>query len=268
MLNEQIEKAGASDQPELHQLWETVFGDSTDVVQAFYDRFPPDVTGWVLRRNKQICSAAYVIPGNWYISQTGIKPAAYVYAVATEPSVRGNGYAGKLMRTIADYAEERALLLYTRPAEESLFPWYAEKMNAGNTGFLKERKYVRSESFRSLPFSRITPQQYSSVREQILSHSPHLVMSENFLRLQEQYSSGFYAVGKGCCCIVKENDVLRLPELLISDEQRENAVQTILHAFNIHTALVRSTGTKADSSGVAYIGEELPSDTNWGLYLE
>ena len=98
MSIEQITRASNDDQPKLHQLWETVFHDTPDIVEAFFERFPPEISGWVLRNEDQICSAAYLIPGNWFLNGSDLRPAAYVYAVATVPSERGKGYAGRLMR--------------------------------------------------------------------------------------------------------------------------------------------------------------------------
>ncbi|MBR0396953.1 MAG: hypothetical protein IJI10_01655, partial [Eubacterium sp.] len=65
MSIEQIGKANAGDQPQLHRLWESVFGDPPELVQAFFDRFPPEASGWVVRQGDRICSAAYLLPGNW-----------------------------------------------------------------------------------------------------------------------------------------------------------------------------------------------------------
>lgn len=268
MSIEQIGKANANDQPQLHRLWETVFGDPPEVVQAFFDRFPPEISGWVLRIGETICSAAYLIPGNWYLSQQEMLPAAYVYAVATNPSMRKKGYAGKLLQAIAAFAEERNLLLYTRPAERSLFPWYKSTMCAGNVSFLKNKYFEFGTTLDALPCQRITAMEYGAMRERLLSSQPHLVLSENFLHLQEIYSDGFYSVGDGCCCIIKGKDEIQIPELLISDCQTEGAVQTLISKFEVQDAVVQAVGDASDLPGVAYAGKALPNQTNWGFFLE
>lgn len=265
---EQIRKACAKDQPQLHRLWETIFGDSPDLIQAFFDRFPPEISGWVFCQGKIICSAAYVIPGNWYIHQSDMQPAGYVYAVATDPAVRGRGYAGALMGAIAEFAQKRNLLLYTRPAEQSLFPWYNTKMNAGNIGYLHHCLFVVENGSEKLPFRRLTPAKYGAARERFLANQPHLILSENFLRLQEMYSDGFYAVGEGCCCVIKEEGRIQIPELLISNMQKEEAIQTLLEHFQASEAVIRFVGNSSNIPGVAFSGNALPEQTNWGLFLE
>lgn len=268
MSIEMIRKANTQDQPELHRLWETVFGDPPEMVQAFFDRFPQEIAGWVLTLDDQICSAAYLLPGNWYVNRSEIQPAAYVYAVATDPSARRKGYAGRLMREIASFAEERGLLLYTRPAEQSLFPWYGEKLDACNVGYFKKLQVRIDSAHDALPCLPLSPGEYGAVREQYLAETPHLILSENFLRLQETYSSGFYQIGGGCCCVTKENDTLHIPELLAPNENIESCVQALLTFFGAQKAIVRSPGSDSDEPGIAYAGMIRPSDTNWGFFLE
>ncbi len=267
-MSEQITKANAGDQPELHRLWETVFGDPPEIVQAFFECFPPEVCGWVLRKDGRICSAAYLIPGNWYMNQADLRPAAYVYAVATEPSERGKGYAGRLMKTLSRIAEERNLLLYTRPAEESLFPWYASSLGARNIGCTALKHQASAETFNPLSCRLISAVEYGIMRERILANVPHIVLSENFLRLQEAYSQGYFAIGDGCCNVVSESSRLYIPELLISDAQAEEAVNTLMQKFEASNAVVLTSGSDAECPVVSYTGEPLPADINWGFFLE
>ena len=268
MSIEQIRKACANDQPQLHRLWEIVFGDPPELVQAFYDLFPPEISGWVLCYGETICSAAYVIPGNWYICQSDMRPAGYVYAVATDPGMRGRGYAGALMRAISEFARDRNLLLYTRPAEQSLFPWYEAKMKAGNVGYFQHRHFTVVNGSEKLSLRRLSPAEYGAAREHHLANQPHLILAENFLRLQEIYSDGFYAVGKGCCCVIKEKEKIQIPELLIPNVHKTEAIQTLLEHFQTSEASARFVGTSSDIPGVAFAGNALPEQTNWGLFLE
>ena len=268
MSIEQIGKANAGDQPQLHRLWESVFGDPPELVQAFFDRFPPEAFGWVVRQGDRICSAAYLLPGNWYVCQTEMQPAAYVYAVATDLAERKKGYAGRLMQAIAEFAQERGLLLYTRPAEPSLFPWYANKMGAKQTCCFQEQLFHAQATSNVLPCRRISSQEYGTGREKFLSSTPHLLLSENFLRLQEVYSDGYYAIGDGCCCIIQEKGKLHIPELLLPETQTELAVQSLMAHFDAQEVSVRSVGNASDDPGVAYTGTALPIQTNWGFFLE
>ena len=172
------------------------------------------------------------------------------------------------MQTISAFAEERGLLLYTRPAEQYLFSWYETQMIAKNIGYLHTHHFNALSTIADLPCRRITPLEYGAAREQFLAESPHLILSESFLQLQEIYSDGFYAVGSGCCCVVKDNLSLLLPELLVPEAEIKAAVQTLLMHFGTHQAAVRCIGTASDFPGVAYAGVARPDHTNWGFFLE
>ena len=268
MLTEQITKASASDQPELHRLWTAVFGDPPEIVQAFFDHFPPDTSGWILRQDGVVCSAAYLIPGNWYLNQSETIPAAYLYAVATLPTMRRKGCAGRLMHAIAEHTRQRNLMLYTRPAEASLFSWYASTLDTGNIGYFQEMYFRKNESTHLLPIRQISPAEYGMMREAFYTEKPHLLMSEHFLRLQEMYSDGFFAVGEGCCCIIKNDRTLQIPELLVPEEEVLSSVQSLLNHFSSLSAHVRFAGTPSNTPGIVYTGETLPQSTNWGFLLE
>lgn len=268
MASEYITRAEAGDQPALHRLWETVFGDPPELVEAFFYHFPPEVAGWVVRREDKICSAAYLLPGNWYLDGSSFHPAGYVYAVATAPEERGKGYARRLMRTLADAAESRDLLLYTRPAEASLFSWYAKNMGAEQISRMCEQVIDLDLTRPLLPCSRISPAEYAALRENLLAQTPHIVLAEPFLRLQERYSDGFYAVGSGCAAAVQQEKTLYLSELLTAEAQQYAAVQSLLHVFRLPRAVVRLQGAACGAPLASYCGPVLSGKTNWGLFLE
>ena len=265
---ERIAQAEAHDQPELHQLWETVFGDTPEIVQAFFDRFPPEVSGWVLRRDGKLCSAAYVIPGNWLIGPGLFRPAGYVYAVATAPEERGRGYAGRLMRHLSEMAEERELLLYTRPAEASLFPWYAETMRAEHIGRTKEITISEDASAPAVAVRRISPEEYGALREQALCATTHILLSDSFLKLQEMYSDGYYASGDRICCCMRRENSLFIPEIIGHSAEHGPFVQGLLRSFGCKSAVLRVTDAVGSIPVTAYCGDALPEDTQWGLFLE
>lgn len=264
----QICRAAASDQPQLHRIWQEVFGDPTDLILAFFDCFPPETAAWAVRRGSEILSAAYLIPGNWYLSGQALRPAGYVYAVATPEAHRGRGYAGALMRALAQEAAAREMLLYTRPAEASLFPWYAKTMSAGQIGRMTETVLRRDRTAQLLPCRRLTPEEYGAGRETLLQDRPHIVLSERFLRLQEIYSDGYYAVGDSLCCCAKQGDSVLIAEYLGRPEAGLDAARTMMEHFEADSAVLRAEHINGAAPSVAYCGADLREDTHWGLFLE
>lgn len=264
----QICRAASADQPELHRLWQDVFGDPTELILSFFHRFPPEVAAWTVRSENAILSAAYLIPGNWYMNGTEIRPAAYVYAVATPKAMRGMGYAGMLMKALKKEAQARELLLYTRPAEASLFPWYARTMETEHAGRMTERAILRNMETAPLPLRQITPEEYGALREQKLQSLPHIVLSDRFLQLQEIYSNGYFAVGDSLCCCAVQDGSVRMLEYLGSDGALEAAAQNVMKHFEKDEAILRKEERDGVLSSVAYCGEKLPDTTHWGLFLE
>ena len=268
MYELQITRAENRDQPTLHRLWEAVFGDPPELVEAFFECFPPEAAGWVARRGDTICSAAYLLPGNWLLCGDRYQPMGYVYAVATDEAERGKGYAGALMRAMAAEADERGLLLYTRPAERTLFPWYAKTLGAAQTAAMREISISRDDSTEAAELRPLSPALYGARRETLLADRPHVLLSENLLRLQQFNSQaaggGLFAVDQGCCACEKRDGALYLLETIgISDTR---AAQTMMRHLGCDRAVVRAPGD--DTPVAAHRGEPLPENTHWGLFLE
>lgn len=263
-----IGRAAASDQPELHRIWQSVFGDPTELILAFYDCFPPETAAWAVRRKGEILSAAYLIPGNWYLNDAEMRPAGYVYAVATPENHRGKGYAGALMGAIAKEASARGMLLYTRPAERSLYPWYAQTMSADRTGRMNETVIERDRTAALLPCRKISPMEYGALREAYLQNTPHIVLSDRFLRLQELYSDGFFAVGDSICCCAGDGNSLLISEYLGPAEAGVSAAQTVMKLLGKESSVLRAEQSDGSQLSAAYCGSVPELETHWGLFLE
>ncbi len=263
-----IERAENADQPELHQLWESVFGDAPETVQTFFDRFPPEAAGWVLREDGKIRAMAWLLPGSWLITEDSMQAAGYVYAVATAPEARGRGYAGQLMKAIMDFADQRSLLLYTRPAEESLVPWYADRMEAGSVGYMEEIPFTKSgiSDLQVLPVEAL---EYQALREARIGSAPHLLLSEALLRVQKQYlmdaGGDLFQVGSGCCACEMRDGKLYVLELFADDAAA--AMEALMQHFQVEKATLRKASDAAGTLVVCWRGAA-PDTTNFGLFLE
>lgn len=267
-MNILIERAENADQPELHQLWETVFGDDPETVQTFFDRFPPEAAGWVLREDGKIQAMAWLLPGSWLLTENAMQAVGYVYAVATAPEARGRGYAGELMKAIMAFADQRSLLLYTRPAEESLFSWYANHMESGSVGYMEEIPFPKSDA-PDLLVSPVEALEYQALREARLGAAPHLLLSEALLRVQKQYlmdaGGDLFRIGNGCCaCEIREGQLF-VPELFADDENA--AMQALIEHFHVEKAVLRKPSDGTGTPVVCWRGTA-SKHTNWGLFLE
>lgn len=263
-----IERAENADQPALHRLWETVFGDEPETVQTFFDRFPPEAAGWVVREDDEIRAMAWLLPGSWLLTEDSMQAVGYVYAVATAPEARGRGFAGDLMQAIMDFADQRSLLLYTRPAEDGLFSWYESRMEAGSVGTVEEIEYTAAEAAEMTPVP-VDALTYQGLREARFGTRPHLLLSEALLRVQKQYlmdaGGDLFQIGDGCCACELRDDRLYVLELL--SESEDAAMEALMQHFSVEKAVLRKPAEAGGFPVVAWRGTA-PADTNWGLFLE
>lgn len=271
MADTVIRHATEADLPALQALWETVFGDPPEFIQAFFTHFPPETSGWVISRETEICSAAYLLTGNLLISNGQSHPCAYVYAVATPEAQRSYGYASRLMRYFAQLSDKCNFVLYTRPAELGLFAWYRDVMGASGIWTRSEtRVQCDPHGIPTLPVHAKSAVEYGRLREARLAGVPHVALSETFLALQAECSI-LLQVGDGCAAVEVGDDTLLVKELLVPETQREDAIQALLQLFGLNTAIVRQQGNRETAQPFAAFCPRPPVPTapvNWGLFLD
>ena len=131
-------KVNQSDVPNLKSLWKTVFGDSDDVVDFFFDNTVDLNNVYAYKDNGKCVSAFYLI--DVPIKEGRIlKKSMYLYAAATLPEYRKKGIMSKMI----EYAAARLKLsgfdyLYLYPANNELYTFY-EKF--GFKSVFKEKIY-------------------------------------------------------------------------------------------------------------------------------
>lgn len=255
--------------PVLEALWMETFGDPPELVEAFFDQFPPQLHGWVVRLRGEIVSSAYLLHGNLLIRDGSLCAAPYVYAVATPKEHRGNGYAGRLMQFFCQTAQERQMQLYTRPASESLFHWYARVMQTVPAMPLAPIR-VPAEN-RGIDLTQLSPAAYGEKREAILQRRSHIALSSEFLKVQEVFlqaeDGGYYDFGTGICAVEKHEDTIWLKEFLCRTESAESlggGIAAALHAKQAQLWIASEHG----APHVAYSGSLAADPVEWGLLLD
>ena len=262
---------GPQDIVKLEQLWISTFGDPPELIEAFFEAFPPELHGWIVKRGDELLSSAYLLHGNLLIAKNVLRPAAYVYAVATPEAYRGKGYGGMLMRHFAELASEREFLLYTRPASRSLFHWYADVMQTVPSSIMRPVTVFKEPCSPLLQVARITPEQYAESRERLLQAVEHIALSHAFLQTQSFFSSleggGLFSVADGCCTCELQDEILNIKELLIASDMKSAAIQTLLNHFSVSQAKLLVSSDEGEPC-VAYRFDEDLSQVNWGMLLD
>lgn len=239
-----------TDRKQAAALWEQVFGDPATLVEQFLHLFELQ-PGFcmIAEQNGRIAAAAYCLDGLEVLrpGQTPI-PASYLYAVATHPAHRKQGLAAALCRRLRDSCFDRGRILFTKPAEPSLYPWYEEKIGAIPVLPCQSIKIDALPNPADLPdvppLTSLSPAEYGRLRENLLQDMPHVRFPNSLLTwehlLHRQYGGGFFALGSSIADIYIGNGQMEIPELLSSDSAR--TVQTLLSHFHIPTASVTLPG--------------------------
>ena len=267
-----IRCTAAADLPALTRLWQTAFGDPPELIGAFYDRFPPETSTWVVEADGNVATAAHLLDGRLHTSDGRTLPCAYVYAVSTDPAQQGHGYASALMQRFAADADASGCVLYTLPAEASLYAWYRSVMGTTQTARGERLHITREPDMQRLPdVQRVSAQEYAALREQALQGSTHVELSAALLAFQadlcDMCGGALVRIAGGCAAVERDGDLLLVKELLGADTLP--AVQALLTAFGVQDAQLCIQRTGGAQVLAAYRPFSCADpDVLWGLYLD
>ncbi len=146
------------------QLWMQSFGDSPETVDDFF------TTGYKQENSAVLCVENQLVSALYWLDYTWEKETfAYIYAVATEQTFRGQGYGRRLMeeahRTLQVRGYAGAILV---PAEAHLVRWYEKQ---GYETFYRAKKQTVA-SGKKIPVTEISPRQYDKLRKNFLPDEP------------------------------------------------------------------------------------------------
>lgn len=225
-----------ADAPQAAALWSLVFGDEEVLVREFFRIFAHTPHfGMCAEQNSTITAAAYCPQGTDYITASGeLRKGAYLYAVATHPDHRKQGLAAKLCQALKEQVLAAGCeYLFTKPSEESLYPWYEEKIGAQPCMGAAVLEFHRNDAA-PLSVSPLSPDAYLRRRDALLLDLPHVRHNENWMRweqlLHEAYGGAFCAVGEHIADYFSDGSTVQINELLPhpSREAAERAAQALM----------------------------------------
>lgn len=226
-----INKPLLSQIPELRTLWKEAFGDTDEFLDIFFKKaFHPDRCRCITV-DKHVVAVLY-----WFDCIYEDKPIAYIYAVATAKSHRGQGLCQKLMADthlhLAKHGYEGAILV---PGNKELFDFY-KKIGYQTSCYL--RKFQCDAASEDLPLYSIDKEEYARLRKFLLP--PGSVIQEHknldFLETQAKFymGHGFILTAYG------EKDVLHGIELLGDI----SAAPAIIHTLGYKKGFFRTVGNQ------------------------
>jgi len=184
-----IDKPLSTHIPELRRLWTEAFGDTDDFLDLFYNSAFSENRCRCITLDDKVISALY-----WFDCYLDTHKIAYVYAVATSKSHRGQGFGHKLMEDTHSHLKslgyEGVLLV---PGSESLFQYYAG-MEYQTCSYIREFDCTGSQISNDENFmiSEIDKAQYALLRRQFLPSGGVIQENENldFLETLAKFYTG------------------------------------------------------------------------------
>ena len=214
----------------------------------------------------------HLLGGRLHTADGTTLPCAYVYAVSTDPAQQGHGYASALMRRFAAEADANGCVLYTLPAEASLYAWYRSVMGTTQTARGARLRIARAPDMQRPPvIERVSAQEYAALREQALRGRAHVELSAALLAFQADLcdlcGGALVRIASGCAVAERDGAQLLIKELLGTDVLP--AVQALLAGFGAQEAQLCVQRPDGAQTLAAYRPLScVAPDVLWGLYLD
>lgn len=194
------------DLPSLAELWQEVFGDEPEYIHRCFSAYPYPERMFLGEVEGKGVSMSLYFPCTFHRWGKAYS-AAYLYAVATHPSYRGQDNVGQMMANLRPYLREQGVaVLTTVPAEPSLHGFFARH------GFMPYFQEYRQQFTSSLEdtftLSPLSAAMYEQKREAFLQKMPYLQIASEGFRFQESVC----ALGQGGMFQGSEGDILVLEE--------------------------------------------------------
>ena len=208
-----------TDETAIRDIWKQSFGDADDYISFYLDHRMTEENMLIIKQDGKAVSMASFLPVQ-YLHEGSYIDACYVYAVATLPEYRGQGYARKIMEYARALYEQPLLLA---PAEESLITYY-EKIGF-QSAFPRTRQQLTSgvqaleiQEESAFCMEEVTAAEYAKIRDNKCAREGYVRWDEQAV----QYAMELCANGGGKTVVVmREEDINR-------DEQLEETDKDVL----------------------------------------
>jgi GNAT superfamily N-acetyltransferase len=252
-------------------LWQQVFGDDDAYVDNFHDHYYKPERVLTLKDEGGLRSMLVLFPMELRWPDGGLTKASYLYALATDPEVRGQGYATFLMR-YTDFVLEGDCVPYltTVPAEPSLIEFFGRAADFQPCHPIDE---AEGECLApgEVAAERVNGAEYLALREGLLADTAHAVYDEEYLEYQNKVATllggGLYrmetAGGPACAVAQLYEGFLDVKELLTPAGCQAEALSALCAALPGEKYRVRCPAGKGELPGavkkVFGVGKRIPA---------
>lgn len=252
-------------------LWKATFGDDERLVYEFFRLFDYLPTfGMCAEYEGRIVAAAYCPTGiDLVVPGEPARRAAYLYAVATDPEHRNRGLSKELCTRLKDAAFAAGCeYVFTKPSEESLYPWYEEAIGAAPVLGCNRYAFNVGEPA-TMAILQMNPEAYGTLREVFLKDVPHIRFNDSWLtweqHVHEWYGGGFFAVGHYAADMYYYGDTLVINELIppADDETVAAVCNALMNIAEAEKCTCVTPGNRENYVSCAANQCELPKNNPW-----
>ena len=249
------------------KLWSMVFGDDEALVHEFYRLFGEQESFAIcaVHKDGDVVCAAYCPSGTDYITADGeVHKGRYLYAVATHPDHRKQRLASLCCNQARAHTLRGEEYLFTKPSEESLYPWYEENIELfpvlGGKRMELNAKPTAAPSMEPVSF-----EEYFKLRSELLSGTAHVRHSIEWMEweslLHNAYGGGFYAFGDHIADLYFDGTGVQVNELLPhpTEGEAEPLLQGIMAAMGAEKCVCTLFGEENYVSAASKDGQLPPN---------
>lgn len=271
---EELRTSRPGDESALKALWKSVFGDTDEVIDGFFDKLYAPGMASVCVLDGRVVSAAYLFRLGDLVCDGRWTPCKVVYAYGTDPAFRGRGFGGKVLANALERAAASGVTAVC-PARPSLFDYYG---GYGFKTYFYARERRRADDGRDLSGSvtRVTVRGYAALREELLHRRTHIDMDVRAVEYQEllcRVTGGglYYVVADGarCCAAVElAGDEAHIRELIAPVGREDDAAALVCRALRRQAYVLRApAGEGGVGAPFAMLAGNLPASPDPAPWL-
>ncbi len=227
--------------PAQKALWALTFGDDDRYIDDFYRLCAQPSNMLVLLEDGVLRSMLALLPVTLALPDGDSATSAYIYALATDPAARSQGFGRMLLQYVDFYLGERGIeSVTTVPAEASLHRFFAS--NGFSECFATRKiELLAADVGTAAPGDGATPigyEEYGALREMLLKNTFHGVYPSQLLAYQQEIcrnaGGDLYQVNvgeaRGCAAVERGTDNSVLIKELVIDQRHIPAALTAIAA--------------------------------------
>ena len=177
-MNTDIAIATIDDIPALCKLWQMCFDDSPEYISLFYQENFERITTYVCKAGGEIVSMLHVFD-SCFKSGSEQQKALFLYAGATPPEKRQNGYFTKLIKHVLQYAKDSSCAVFLKPTAELVE--YYKKLGFEPDSHFRLTSFSKGKAV-PIAVNPLSAEQYNKLRNEAFSGTSYAKWDDSHLR--------------------------------------------------------------------------------------